>query len=93
MALPERYGNFGVSDYQFTQILAEDFFAAGSVGRGFGMASEVLVLNDLQKLISNYFFAQIPARHSGSDHIWSAVPKAGDTTCSAPLRKGVRSCP
>jgi long-chain-acyl-CoA dehydrogenase len=48
-ALPEKYGGLGVTDYRFNQILAEEFFATGSVGLGFGVANDILVpyFNDL----------------------------------------------
>lgn len=48
-ALPEKYGGMGITDWRFNQILAEEFFATGSVGLGFGVQNEILVpyLNDL----------------------------------------------
>lgn len=48
-ALPEKYGGMGVTDWRFNQILAEEFFATGSVGLGFGVQNDILApyLNDL----------------------------------------------
>jgi acyl-CoA dehydrogenase len=48
-ALPEKYGGMGLTDWRFNQILAEEFFATGSVGMGFGVQNDILVpyLNDL----------------------------------------------
>lgn len=48
-ALPEKYGGMGITDWRFNQILAEEFFATGSVGLGFGVQNDILVpyLNDL----------------------------------------------
>jgi acyl-CoA dehydrogenase len=93
-ALPEKYGGMGITDYRFNQILAEEFFATGSVGMGFGVQNDILVpyLNDLTtdeqkdrwlpKFISGEYIGSIamsePAAGSDLAGIKTAARDEGD---------------
>jgi acyl-CoA dehydrogenase len=78
-ALPEKYGGLGVTDYRFNQIMAEEFFATGSVGLGFGVANDILVpyLNDLttEEQKQRWLPKFIAGEHVGS--IAMSEPAAG----------------
>ncbi len=81
---PEEFGGQGIKDYRYSQVLAEEMYATGSAGLGFGLQSDVMppylldLSNDEQKQ------RWLPASVSG-DLIWGLAisePGAGSDVAS-----------
>ncbi|WP_131747169.1 acyl-CoA dehydrogenase family protein [Frankia sp. Cppng1_Ct_nod] len=76
---PEEYGGAGVNDYRYSMVLAEEFWATGTVGVGFGLQNDVMPPYIIKLTTEEQKARWLPGSVSG-DIIWALAmsePGAG----------------